>query len=151
MGVEENKKTLQRFFEEIHNKANYTILDDIMHDDFNANPWESEKVNGKEALKQTLDYVRSLYPDYQMIIERMIAEDETVVILTRIRGAFSGGGNPNHPSAGKKIDNTVVGVYEFKDGKLISGKAIFDNLVSLHQIGALSSMEEIYQDFLQQT
>ena len=151
MGIEKNKKTLQRFFEEIHNKANYAILDDIMHDDFNCNPWESEKVNGKEALKQTLGYVRSLYPDYQMIIDRMIAEDETVVILTKITGAFSGGGNPNHPSAGKKIDNTVVGVYEFKDGKLISGKAIFDNLVSLHQIGALPSMAEIYQEFLQQT
>jgi predicted ester cyclase len=141
MGIEENKKVLQRYFDEVMNGRDYTNIDELMHDDFNGKPG-NESISGKESHKQYSKWWYSVFPDGRNELKEMIAEGDKVVAYSVNTGTHTGADFFGQPASGKKFEFGIMAIYTFKDGKLISGRVIPDQLSAFQQLGFYPPLPE---------
>jgi predicted ester cyclase len=146
MGIEENKKTMQRYFDEIMNKDDFSNYHEIMDENFTGSLQGG--INGIEARKQFAQYMRGLFPDGFNELTEMIAEGDKVVTVSTATGTFSGAGIEKHPAKGKEVEYNIIGVYTFKNGKIINGNIVADTFSLYQQLGAIPSTEEIQKNLL---
>ena len=92
MSTEQNKALVRRFYEEVWNKGNYSLADELVDDDGSRYDHETTGPNSAEIQKQAAAGFRRLFPDSQMVIEMMVAEDEWVAARWRIHGTHQGSG-----------------------------------------------------------
>lgn len=146
MGVEENKKTLQRYFDELINKQDYSKVDEILHEDFSGAGGGG--IKGVEGHKQLNKYMHSAAPDAHWETLEMIAEGDTVVIFQEFTGTLIGE-YQGIRGKGQSINRIFSSIYEFKDGKVIRGltRVVMDNLSFYQQVGALPTTEEIIKTY----
>ena len=77
---EANKELVRRHFEEIFNQQNLAVCDEIMAEDYvehAAAPFAQTapgRVNGPQAIRETVEWLLAQFPDLHMTIEAMIAE-----------------------------------------------------------------------------
>ena len=138
---EENKKTLQRYFDEIGNGRDYTNALEIMDENFNGRPGE-ESINGIESHKQMSAWWYSMFPDAYNDLKEMIAEGDKVLAYSVNSGTHSGTDFMEHPASGRKFNFDIMAIYTFKDGKLISGRVIPDQLKMYQQLGFYPPLPE---------
>ena len=83
---EANKQLVKRHFEEIFNKKNLAVCNEIMAEEFvehAAAPFAQSapgRVNGPQAMRQTAEWLLAQFPDLHMTVEAMIAEGDTVAV-----------------------------------------------------------------------
>ncbi|HEY95691.1 MAG TPA: ester cyclase [Dehalococcoidia bacterium] len=145
MGIEENKKTLLRFFNELYNNQDYSKADEILHEDFVG---MLPPIKGIEGQKQNNQLWHSAAPDLHYEILEMLAEGDKVVVFLEftctLTGDFQG-----IQGRGQQITRRPVVIYEFKDGKIIRGatRVVNDALSFYQQLGALPPTEEIVKSY----
>jgi len=77
---EANKELLRRHFEEIFNRKNLAVCDEIMAEDFvehAAAPFAESapgRVRGPEAMRASAEWLLAQFPDMHMTIEAVIAD-----------------------------------------------------------------------------
>ena len=135
MGIEANKKTIKRFIEEVLNKGDYTHIYEMISEEFEGQLTGGDPSSGIETYKKQYDDARKSFPDMNIKIERMIAEWDTVVVLCTATFTFRGEEYLGYSASGKKVNYPIVGIFDFKDGKIISGKVVADNLLTNQQLG----------------
>jgi predicted ester cyclase len=79
--------------------------------------------------------LRDAFPDRVDVIEDMIAEDDRVGMLFRVRGTQHGNFY-GVPPTGKKIDIYEIGFFRLADGKITEGWFMADEAGLLKQFGA---------------
>ena len=134
MGIEANKKTIKRFIEEILNKGDYTHVNEMITEDF-GQLTGGDTSSSIETHKKQYDDAHKSFPDMNIKIERMIAEWDTVVVLCTATFTFTGKEYLGYSSSGKKVNYPIIGIFDFKDGKITSGKVVADNLLTNQQLG----------------
>jgi predicted ester cyclase len=146
MGIEENKKTLQRYFDELMNDGDYSKVNEIIHEDFSGSGGGG--IKGIEAQKQQRDYMYSAVPDGRVEILEMIAEGDKIAVFQEVKGTLTGVFQ-GIKGKGQPIDRVWACIYEFKDGKVIRGltRIVIDNLSFFQQVGALPPAEEIVKAY----
>ena len=83
---EANKELVRRHFEDIWDGRDLAIADQLMAQDYLEHavaPFgqaEPGRVNGPAALRQTAQWLLAQFPDLQMTIEAMVAEEDTVAV-----------------------------------------------------------------------
>jgi len=144
MGIEENKKTLRRYFDELMNNGDYSKVAEIIHEDFTG----SRGIKGIEAQKQLRDYMFSAAPDARIKILEMIAEGDKIAVFQEIKGTLTGE-YQGIKGKGQPLDRIWACIYEFKDGKVIRGltRIVIDNLSFYQQVGALPPTDEIVKAY----
>lgn len=77
MSIEKNKALMRRSFEEIFNKGNFEIVDEICGEDFvgHAPP---DEIKGPEGIKQEVTGQRNAFPDLHITILDQIADGDMV-------------------------------------------------------------------------
>src|ERR1051326_1480494 len=78
MSTEQNKALVRRFYEEVWNKGNYSLADELVDNGGSRYDHETTGPNSAEIQKQAAAGFRRLFPNCQMVIEMMVAEDEWV-------------------------------------------------------------------------
>jgi len=146
MGIEENKKTLQRYFDELMNNRDYSKADEILHKDYSGSAGGGFK--GVEGHKQYTSYLHSVFSDLHWATLEMIAEGDKIAIFQKCSGIHEkefGG----VPGTGKRMSFDMVSVYEFKDSKVYRGltRVFYDYLNMYQQFGVLPSTEEIIKAY----
>ena len=146
MGVEENKKILQRYFDELHNNGDYSKSSEILHEDYSGSAGGG--IKGIEGLKQYRNYMHSMSSDMQFNVAEMIAEGNKIAVFGEWSGTFDGE-YLGIPATYKKFTYELATVYEFKDGKVLNGltRAIGNQLAIFQQLGILPSVEEIANNY----
>jgi steroid delta-isomerase-like uncharacterized protein len=88
----ENKALVRRYFEEIWDKGDLDLIDELFSTDFvRHGPSGTEgEVHGLEEFKALVSMYRSAFPDLRVPIEDLIAEGERVVSRWRTRGTHQG-------------------------------------------------------------
>jgi len=146
MGIEENKQTLQRYFDELFNNQDYSKADEIIHEDYTGSAGGG--IKGIEGFKQLNQQWHSAAPDLHFETLEMIAEGDKVVIFQEFGGTLVGefGGLQGK---GQSITRIGARVYEFKDGKVYRGttRNVADMLSFFQQVGALPPTEEIVKAY----
>ena len=128
MSTEQNKALFRRFMDEVFNRGNISLVDEVCAPDF----VEREELPpgippGCEAIKQFSTVFRSAFPDLKVTIDDMIAEGDKVVV----RGTWSGthkGEFMGIPPTGKSVSFGVIDTVRIAGGKLVEHWGQMDNL-----------------------
>ena len=131
MSTEQNKKIVLRWKDEIWNKRNLNIVDELYAPDYIGHIVGAPgPVRGREALKQLIAAYFAAF-DIQWMTEFLVAEGDMVVAYDTFRfkhtGAFQG-----IPPTGKEATITSVDIYRIVDGKIVE-QWVEANLLSLMQ------------------
>ena len=131
---EENKAIVRRFVEEVWNKGNFSVADQLIsvnysyHD--NATP---DFGLGPESEKKRANLYRTAFPDLQFTIEDIIAVKETVICRWSSRGTNSGPLSAVAPT-GKTIKVSGITISRLAGGKIVEGWVNWDALGMLQQL-----------------
>jgi predicted ester cyclase len=133
MSMDTNKAALQQVISEAFNKGNYAVL----HANFNPNFVEHQfgLKPTIEGMQSDIQFLRTAFPDFNLTIEEMLAQDDQVWVRMTARGTNLGGfmGAPN----GKPFRITVIDICRFEDGKIVEHWGVPDRFALLAQLGLL--------------
>src|SRR5258708_21620696 len=87
----ENKTVIRRLFEELWNKGNLSVADQLFAPNYtHHDPSTPDVGRGPESEKKRATLHRTAFPDLRLTIEDIIAEGETVTARWSCRGTHKG-------------------------------------------------------------
>lgn len=135
MSLEENKIIARRYPEEVYNRKNIDVLDEIMDENIINHWWEPE-INGIKIIKEYVAKNLKAFPDVKFTIEDQIAEGEKVVtrvsFIATHKGEFMG-----IAPTGKKVKVTGVIIFKITNSKIVETWAEMDALSWMQQLGVV--------------
>jgi predicted ester cyclase len=140
---EENKAVVRRYFEEIWDKGNLELVDELFTTNFvRHGPIATEgEVRGLEDFKGVVGMYRSAFPDLRVPIEDLIAEGDKVVTRWTARGTHEGELIGNAPT-GNQASVTGSIIDRISGGKIEEEWVDYDTLHLMQQIGAVPQQTE---------
>ena len=136
MSLEENKITVCRFYDEVFNKGNLDVVDDIFSPDYVIGGLPSGKSPSREGIKQTALMYRNAFPDLHFTIHDTIAEEDKVAVRFVATGTHKGLFSGIEPT-NNQVEIKCISMYRFKDGKIVEGWARRDDLGTFQQLGVI--------------
>jgi steroid delta-isomerase-like uncharacterized protein len=137
---ESNKNVVRRLFEEVWNKGNLQVTEELFAPNYAHHDASTPDVGrGPESEKNRAALYRTAFPDIRLTIEDIIAEGETVVARWSCRGTHKGDLGGISPT-GKHVTMTGVSMARFTDGKMSEGWVSWDALALMQQLGAVPEL-----------
>lgn len=137
MNESENKKLITRYYQEVLNQGDLSVLDAIAgvdHVEHNPLPGQTQ---GREGLKQRVTTIKTAF-DPKFTLEHVIAEGDKVAVMWSNRGTqlveWFG-----VPATGKTVAIQGIDIHLIRDGRMAEHWDVVDMLSILIQIGALPS------------
>ncbi len=134
MSVEENKAVELRFFEEVVNKGNLAVIDELVAANFVDRAALPGAAPDREGYKQFFAAVHSAFPDFPSTLEDMIAEGDKVVQRFTVRGTHKGEWMGIAPT-GKQIEVGGIAIHRLAGGKIVEDWVSMDMLSMMQQLG----------------
>ena len=133
----ENKAIARRFYEEIIDHGNQSVVDEFVAPGFvDHNPLTPGIAAGPEGVKQTFAMLRSGLPDINVTIEDQIAEGDTVVSRLTARGTHKGE-MMGIPPTGRMVTIGIIDVIRFEGGKVVERWGQADTMGMMQQLGVV--------------
>jgi steroid delta-isomerase-like uncharacterized protein len=140
---ESNKNVVRRLFEEVWNKGNLQVTDELFTPNYAQHDASTPDVGrGPDSEKKRATLYRTAFPDIRLTVEDIIAEGETVVARWSCRGTHKGDLNGIAPT-GKQFNVTGVSVARFTNGKMSEGFVNWDALSLMQQLGVVPELAKI--------
>jgi steroid delta-isomerase-like uncharacterized protein len=138
MSTESNKTVSRRLFEEVWNKGNLALLNEIIAKDLvNSGPGTLPGLpTGPEGTKQLITVYRNAFPDVRFTIDEQIAEGDKVVTRWTAHGTHKGE-LVGIPATGKSSTVTGITVDRIVNGKIAESWGIFDQFGMMQQLGVI--------------
>jgi steroid delta-isomerase-like uncharacterized protein len=140
MSTENNKALVRRFYEEVYNKQNLAIIDELIATNFMSHTLDPGGVPTREGDKQFITGFLNTFPDVRVSVEDVIAEGDKVVARWVVRGTHKGefrGPTGSIPPTGKQVTVTSIDIFRIADGKFIERWPERDRLGLLQQLGVV--------------
>ncbi|HJQ29147.1 MAG TPA: ester cyclase [Rubrobacter sp.] len=140
---EESKELVRRHFEEIFNRKNLAVCDEIMAEDFVEHavaPFarsEPGRVSGPRAMRATAEWLLQQFPDLHMTVEAIVAEGDTVAVRILSEGTNLGPLNGVVPPTGRRFTARQSHWFRVVDDKLVEHWATREDLPTMLQLGIL--------------
>ena len=123
---EQNKAAFRRLIDEVYNKGNMAVFDEIIAE--NAVLHDNEKTaNSVGMVKRQIRMITGMYRNIRITIDDMVAEGDMVVMRSTFQGIYK--------RNGKKISSPSISMAKFKDGKIIEVWRMYDTLNIFKQMG----------------
>lgn len=137
MSAEENKALLRREMEEVWNKGNLAVVDELVANNFVLHdPSQPIEVRGPEGLKQYVTAFRTGFPDLHITFEDMVAEGDKVATRLTLRGTHKGE-LAGIPATGKQVTITSMSIDRLEAAKFVETFVSADTLGLLQQLGVV--------------
>ena len=137
---EENKTIVRRLFEELWNKGNLSVADNLFTPNYDHHdPSTPDFGRGPESEKKRATLYRTAFPDVRLTIEDIIAEGETVMTRWSCRGTHKGDLRGIAPT-GKQINISGVTIARLANGKFVEGWVNWDALGLMQQLGVVPEL-----------
>jgi predicted ester cyclase len=131
--AEENKAVFRRYIEEVQNKGNLKVADEIFGHYISHQSDGSTLERGPEDVKRFTEEYRWAFPDWRISIDEQIAEGDKVVNRVTLRGTHQRQFRDMAPT-GKEVELKAVTIFRFSDeGKVVETWDSFDQLRLLRQ------------------
>ncbi|MCI0396368.1 MAG: ester cyclase [Chloroflexi bacterium] len=140
MSTEQNKAIVRRLADEVWNKGNLAVIDELVAEAFvDNNPPLPGLPAGREGFRQWALGGRTGFPDCQLAIEDLLAEGDRVALYWTFYGTHLGELPGLPPPAGKRI--AVKGIYlmRLSNGQVVERWANEDSISLLQQLGVMPS------------
>jgi predicted ester cyclase len=126
MNAQENKELIRAYF-----------------DALNGKPKPSELVDqyvAEQLLKDHIAMYEAAFPEYGLVVEHMIAEDDLVSVIGRASGTHKGS-FMGLPPTGKSWDVPIHITYRVKSRKIVDHWLVVDTAAFMQQLGMIPSNE----------
>ena len=118
MGVEENKAATRRIFDEVINRKDLDLADELYSEEHELHPYVPEITRGPEGVKNAFVGLHEEFPDIHVEIESMVAEGD----LVAVRLTFSG----THAPTGERATWPEMVFTRFSGGKAVESWEVTD-------------------------
>ncbi len=134
--LEAHKATAVRLFEEVINREQKAVIDEIfaadaiLHDPFTGTS------RGRDAFKALLGIFDTAFPHHRVRVEQVIAEGDTVAVL-HTHMATHNGPFMGLPATGKAVEVNGLELFRFADGQIAEFWRKDDDASLLIQLGII--------------
>jgi steroid delta-isomerase-like uncharacterized protein len=134
MSVETNKALLRRFVEEIVNQGNMAVAPELIAEDFvELDPFPGQ-APGRAGLIESIQRLRTAFPDLIWSIDEMVAEEEKVASSHTWSGTHLGEFLAIAPT-GKRVRINCMIFDTYENGKLKKSRLVMNVLSLFQQLG----------------
>jgi steroid delta-isomerase-like uncharacterized protein len=116
---EQNLALACRYFDELLNQGRWSVMNELLTEDFRFKLPTDHAVSGQEALRGYISYLRNAFPDLKYEVVRQAAEGNKVAMRWRLTGTQKGEFN-GVPPTGNHVDEYGIDMFEFWNGKIRS-------------------------------
>ena len=136
MSTEENKAMFRRTYEELLNRGDLSVADELVAPDFINHEAPPGWDRGPESMRGLANMLRTAFPDLNFEIEDLVAEGETVAGRLTMSGTHEG---PlmGMPPTGRSVRQDHMHFVRFRDGKAVEHWGVRDELGMMQQLGAI--------------
>ena len=134
MSIETNKATVRRYYDEVKNRGNLALLDELVTPNYlehNPIPGQGQ---GLEGLRRRAETMAAIFRS-EITVEDVIASGDRVVVrftnLVRHQGTFMG-----LPATGKSATVQGIAIHRLQDSRIAERWILVDNFSLLMQLGA---------------
>jgi steroid delta-isomerase-like uncharacterized protein len=137
MSTEQNKALARQLVEEVFNRGNLSVVDELLSPDFvDREELPPGVPSGREGVKQLTVMFRGAFPDFKVTIDDTVAEGDRVVIRQTWtgtqQGAFMG-----IPPTGRLVSFGVIDILRFAGSKVVEHWGQMDSMGLMMQLGAI--------------
>jgi steroid delta-isomerase-like uncharacterized protein len=137
MSSEQDKALIARFIEEIFNRGNMRVADEVLAPDFIEHEQLPPGIpNNREGVKVLTTLLRTAFPDFKATIEDILAEGNKVVVRMTWSGTHQGE-FMGVPPTGKRVSIGVIDIIRISGGKLVEHWGQMDSMGMMQQLGAI--------------
>jgi steroid delta-isomerase-like uncharacterized protein len=138
MSLQEHKSVVRRWIEEVWNRWDLLLAEEIVDPDFT---FHGTNVRGIEGHKTWVAASAVAFPDQHHTIEDMIAEGDKVVIRLSVSGTHQGKWAGIAPT-GKRATWTGISIVRVTSGRIAELWMNWDAFGFYQQLGAIALPEE---------
>jgi steroid delta-isomerase-like uncharacterized protein len=136
MSLDQNKALFRRWFEDVVNANDYTVVEELLATGYHAHfPGAPEAID-RDGHKGMVEMFAAAFPDWQESIQDVIAEDDRVVLRVTAGGTHQGEFQGMSPT-GRTVAITGIGIARIEDGRIAESWWDFDGLGLMQQLGAI--------------
>jgi steroid delta-isomerase-like uncharacterized protein len=140
---EGNKNLVRRLLEEVWNKGNAHVADELFTSNYtHHDPSTPDVGRGPESEKKRMTLYRQAFPDLRLTIDDLIAEGETVTARWTCTGTHKGELAGIAPT-GKHVTMTGISIARFANGKMTEGWVNWDALGLMQQLGVVHELGKV--------
>ena len=128
MSAEENKSLVRRYLEEVWQKGNPDAVDDFLAPNYRRYLSPTAPPLDLDGQRQRLTGFRAAFPDIQLTIEDMFAEDDRVAFRSTMRGTHRGVFQGIAPT-GRHVTVSLIDIVRVENGKF--AEHVFDRELNI--------------------
>jgi steroid delta-isomerase-like uncharacterized protein len=136
---EDNKRLLQRWFEEVWNKGRAEAIEEMFAEDGIAHGLADESgapLRGAAGFREFHKKFRGAFPDVVVRVDEVIAEGDLVAARCSVRASHAGD-DLGFAATNRPMEITGMTMARIKDGKIVEAWNNFDFMSMFRQLGAL--------------
>ncbi len=136
--LERNKALTQRFYEEVVNRGDLSLVDELLAPDHVEHELLAGVKPGREGVKQLFAGLREAFPNLKTSVDDLLADGNKVVARVTMSGTqareFMG-----IPATGKSFRITVIDIMKFDDGRITEHWGVSDTGSLIQQLTGVAS------------
>jgi steroid delta-isomerase-like uncharacterized protein len=136
MSESDNKAVVRRFYDDVLNRRNADLLDELAVEDYIEHDPFPGQGNGRADLKARVGMFFNAFNPLHFTIEDVIAEGDKVVVRWTNAGTDSGG-FMGAPATGREFGIAGIDIHVVRDGKLAEHWHVVDLLKQMQQLGMI--------------
>lgn len=142
MSADRKKEIVRQYYEEILNKDNLSLADELVTSDYASHdPSNPTTARGRELLRENSRLYRSAFPDLHFRIEDILSEGDEVVVRWTASGTHKGEFAGLAPT-GRYAEVSGIQIIRFRGEKIAEDWSNWDTLGLLRKLGAIPAIEE---------
>lgn len=95
------------------------------------------EIRGRQAIRRFFDELFAAFPDFEMTVDRIVADRSTAAVQWHATGTFSGGGYRGIDPTGRVVETRGADVMEIAGGRVVRDTIYYDAASFARQIGML--------------
>ena len=152
--MDDPKKVMNRFVEELWNKRRLDVADAIFAKDCVTHQLRSGMPTdavprGPQAMKEHVAGWIASFPDLRFSIEQMLSEGDRVVMQLLMEGTHQDAWL-GIPASGKKLQIRMFTVHRVVLGKIVEDWVLVESLGIFQQLGVVPNTADLVGNFLRQ-
>lgn len=135
---EELKPMVRKIYEEIYNKGNLGLLDDLIDAKYIRHQPPMKTVQGLDDYRKFIKDVRNAYTNFEIRLDEILVDGNKTVVRTTLSGKHTGK-TPTllAPPTGKEIEMVGCTVSTWENGKIVDEWVYNDYMGLTHQFGVM--------------
>jgi steroid delta-isomerase-like uncharacterized protein len=134
--TEVNEAVVRRFYDELWNRWDFGLLDELISDEIRFRSSMGASVAGREEFRRLMERVRGVFPDLQHRVDEMLAVDDRVVTRVTYSGTHRGRLGDVEPT-GARVEYVGAAFFRLSVGRIDEGWVVGDTQAIWRALGRL--------------